>query len=171
MVTPPEARAASRTLLDVVRLSTTYLGEHGSSSPRLDAELIAAHALGVRRLDVYLQFDRVLAGGELEPLRELIRRRGAGEPVAYIIGEREFYSRTFSVSPEVLIPRPETETLVECALRRMQQADSPSLHVADLGTGSGCIAVTLAAERAGARLVATDVSAAALELAARNAHR
>ena len=98
MVTPPEARAASRTLLDVVRLSTTYLGEHGSSSPRLDAELIAAHALGVRRLDVYLQFDRVLAGGELEPLRELIRRRGAGEPVAYITGEREFYSRPFSVS-------------------------------------------------------------------------
>jgi len=103
---------AGRTVLDVLRLSTVYLGEHGSGTPRLDAELLCAHALGLQRMDVYLQFDRPLRDGELDVIRELVRRRGRGEPVAYLSGVREFYGRSFAVDPAVLIPRPETETLI-----------------------------------------------------------
>jgi len=162
-----------RTLMEVVRLSTGYLESHGSSSPRLDAELLAATALRLRRLDLYLQFDRPLEEEQLTAIRELVRRRGDGEPVAHITGEREFYSRPFAVSGDVLIPRPETERLVELTLRRAQslQHDGDGVRIADLGTGSGCIAVTLAAELPGARLTATDVSDEALHLAAANVER
>ena len=168
----PEAAPAARTLLDVVRLSTAYLTEHGSASPRLDAELLSAHALQLRRLDLYLQFDRLLDGAELSAIRELIRRRGHGEPVAYITGERGFYGRVFDVSPAVLVPRPETETLVERALKRIRSTGDPAaMRVADLGTGSGCIAVTLAAECPGLQVTATDASSAALAVARHNAAR
>jgi release factor glutamine methyltransferase len=109
-----------RTLVDVLRLSTDYVAQHGSASPRLDAELILAHALGMRRIDLYLLHDRPLREPELSATRELIRRRAGGEPVAYITGVREFYKRAFAVTPAVLIPRPETETLVEVALRRVR---------------------------------------------------
>jgi release factor glutamine methyltransferase len=159
--------------MEVVRLSTGYLQGHGSGSPRLDAELLAATALGVRRLDLYLQFDRPLDETQLTAIRELVRRRGDGEPVAYITGEREFYGRPFSVSAAVLIPRPETETLVELALKRIRAVsqDGRAPSIADLGTGSGCVAVTLAAEIPAATVVATDLSEAALAVAAANAHR
>jgi release factor glutamine methyltransferase len=167
----PEAAAAARTLLDVVRLSTTYLAVHRSASPRLDAELLCAHALRLRRLDLYLQFDRMLDGGELSTMRELVRRRAAGEPVAYITGERGFYSRVFEVTPDVLVPRPETETLVERAVKRLRSAGDDGVRALDLGTGSGCIAVTLAVDCPGLRVTATDSSAAALEVAKRNAGR
>jgi release factor glutamine methyltransferase len=162
-----------RTLMEVVRLSTGYLESHGSSSPRLDAELLAATALGLRRLDLYLQFDRPLEEEQLTAIRQLVRRRGEGEPVAHITGEREFYSRPFGVSGDVLIPRPETETLVEETLRRAHSLldDGDGVRIADLGTGSGCIAVTLAAELPGARVTATDVSDQALEVAAANVER
>ena len=164
---------AGRTVLDVLRLSTVYLGEHGSGTPRLDAELLCAHALGLQRMDVYLQFDRPLRDGELDVIRELVRRRGRGEPVAYLSGVREFYGRSFAVDPAVLIPRPETETLVEVVLRHLRAGPDGGrgARVADLGTGSGCIAVSLAAEMPGLRVVATDVSAAALVVAQRNAER
>jgi len=164
---------AGRTLLDILRLSTTYLGEHGSATPRLDAELLCAYALGLRRIDVYLQFDRQLRDDELNATRELVRRRARGEPVAYITGVREFYGRPFAVDPAVLIPRPDTETLVDVALRhlRARRDDARGARVADLGTGSGCIAVSLAAEIPALRVVATDVSAAALAVARRNAER
>ena len=162
-----------RTVMEVVRLSSGYLHEHGSASPRLDAELLAATALGVRRLDLYLQFDRPLDEVQLAAIRALVRRRGDGEPVAYITGEREFYGRPFAVSAAVLVPRPETETLVEVALLRMR-AMSGALRpprVADLGTGSGCVGVTLAVEEPRAAVVATDLSDAALAVAAANARR
>ncbi|HEY7928080.1 MAG TPA: peptide chain release factor N(5)-glutamine methyltransferase [Candidatus Dormibacteraeota bacterium] len=162
-----------RTLMEVVRLSTGYLDSHGSSSPRLDAELLAAQALKLRRIDVYLQFDRPLEEEQLGAIRELVRRRGDGEPVAHITGEREFHGRTFTVSPDVLIPRPETETLVGLAiaeaLRRAPGGEG--LRIADVATGSGCIAVTLAAELPGAKVTATDVSEAALGIARANATR
>lgn len=168
----PEAAPAARTLLDIVRLSTTYLTERGSASPRLDAELLCAHALELRRLDLYLQFDRLLGSTELSAVRELVRRRGQGEPVAYITGERGFYGRVFEVTPAVLVPRPETEALVERALQRIRAArEMTEMRVADLGTGSGCIAVTLAAECPGLQVTATDGSTAALEVARRNALR
>jgi release factor glutamine methyltransferase len=161
--------SAAPTLIDVLRLSTTYLGDHGSTSARLDAELLCAQALGLRRIDLYLQFDRPLDEQELTAIRELLRRRGKGEPVAYITGTREFYGRPFTVTPDVLIPRPDTETLVQRAVAFLRDRPGPSLRVADLGTGSGCIAITLGAEIPGTCLVATDVSDAALAVARANA--
>jgi release factor glutamine methyltransferase len=157
------------TLIDVLRLSTTYLGDHGSTSARLDAELLCAQALGLRRIDLYLQFDRPLDEIELTAIRELVRRRSKGEPVAYITGTREFYGRPFAVTREVLIPRPDTETLVQRAVEFLRARPGPVLRVADLGTGSGCIAITLAAEVPDLLVSATDVSAAALDIARRNA--
>ncbi|HEX6492647.1 MAG TPA: peptide chain release factor N(5)-glutamine methyltransferase [Candidatus Dormibacteraeota bacterium] len=165
---------AAPTLVDVVRLSTRFLSERGSDSPRLDAELLAAHSLGLRRIDLYLQHDRPLGEDELDPMRSLLRRRAAGEPVAYLVGEREFYGRPFRVTPDVLIPRPETETLVERTLRWARAtagAAGEGLRLADAGTGSGCIACTLAAELPGAEVVAGDVSAAAVAVARDNAAR
>ncbi|MBV8196074.1 MAG: peptide chain release factor N(5)-glutamine methyltransferase [Candidatus Dormibacteraeota bacterium] len=161
---------AERTVLDVVRLSTDYLAQHGSRSPRLDAELLCAHAWGLRRLDLYLQHDRPLPEAELAAARALVRRRAEGEPVAYITGSREFFNRTFAVDRSVLIPRPETETLVELAVQRIRSRGDECV-AADLGTGSGCIAVTLAAELSALRVVATDVSDAALDIARDNATR
>jgi release factor glutamine methyltransferase len=167
--TPPEVAAAPPTLIDVLRLSTTYLGDHGSSSARLDSELLCAQALGLRRLDLYLQFDRPLDAEELTSIRELVRRRGKGEPVAYITGTREFYGRPFTVTPDVLVPRPDTETLVQRADAFLRARPGAELRVADIGTGSGCIAITLAAEIPGMQVVATDVSPAALGVARANA--
>jgi release factor glutamine methyltransferase len=153
------------TLLDVLRLSTSFLAQHRSESARLDAELLTAHSLGLRRLDLYLQYDRPLREEELEPIRALLRRRAAGEPVAYLVGRREFYGRGFRVTPAVLIPRPDTETLIEAALQH------GATHIADVGTGSGCIAVTMACELPEARVVASDVSQDALDVARENARR
>ena len=167
--TPPEVASTTPTLIDVLRLSTTYLGDHGSTSARLDSELLCAQALGLRRIDLYLQFDRPLDEQELTSIRELVRRRGKGEPVAHITGTREFYGRPFRVTPDVLIPRPDTETLVQRAVSFLRDRPGAELGVADLGTGSGCIAITLGAEVPGMRVVATDVSPAALEVAGTNA--
>jgi release factor glutamine methyltransferase len=166
---PAEVAQTTPTLMDVLRLSTRYIGDHGSSSARLDSELLCAHALGLRRLDLYLQFDRPLDETELASIRELVRRRSKGEPVAYITGTRDFYGRTFSVTPDVLVPRPDTETLVQQAIVFLRARPGAELRVADLGTGSGCIAITLAAEVPGIRAIGTDVSAAALEVARANA--
>jgi release factor glutamine methyltransferase len=170
---PPDVASPAPTLMDVLRLSTTYLGDHGSSSARLDSELLCAQALGLGRLDLYLQFDRPLDEQELTAIRELVRRRGRGEPVAYITGSRDFYGRSFAVTRDVLVPRPETETLVERALAvlRTRVDGSEPARVADLGTGSGCIAITLAAQTPGIEAVATDLSSSALEVARANAQR
>lgn len=159
----------SRPLIDVVRLGAGYLADHGVEGARLDAELLAAHALGLRRLDLYLQYDRPLDEAELAPLRELLRRRARGEPVAYITGERDFFGRSFAVTPAVLVPRPETELLVQRALA--WAGDRDPLLAVDLGTGSGCIAVSLAAEALGIRALAVDASLAALQVARSNARR
>jgi release factor glutamine methyltransferase len=167
--TPPEVASAPPTLIDVLRLSTTYLGDHGSPSARLDSELLCAQALGLRRIDLYLQFDRPLDAAELTSIRELVRRRGKGEPIAYITGTREFYGRPFTVTRDVLVPRPDTETLVQRAVAFLRARPGEQLRVADLGTGSGCIAITLAAEVPGASVIATDLSRAALDVARANA--
>jgi len=164
------ADASSPTLLDVVRKTTDHLRQHGSESARLDAELICAHALQLGRLDLYLQYDRPLSPAQLEPIRTLLRRRSRGEPMAYLLGVREFYGREFAVTSAVLIPRPDTETLVESVLRWARGRGRP-LRIADVGTGSGCIGITLAAELPDAEVVLTDVSAEALAVAAENARR
>lgn len=161
-------------VLDLLRLSTGYLRERGSPSPRLDAEVLLAHVLGMERVQLYVHFDRPVDRGELDAYRELVRRRGRGEPVAYLVGEREFRSRPFSVSPAVLIPRPETELLVEAVLPLLDSL--PEGWVVDVGTGSGVIAVSLALEggslQSGSRpLAAVDCSADALEVARHNARR
>ncbi len=148
-----------------------------------------AHALGVKRLDLYLQFDRPLEEGELTPLRELVQRRSEHEPVAYLLGHKDFYSLPFAVDARVLVPRPETELLVELAVKRLAAGAEPvegspadedppvdadpsadgGPRVADVGTGSGCIIVSLLHALPAATGVATDVSAGALEVAATNA--
>lgn len=158
------------TLLEVLRRATGYLEAHGSSSPRLDAELLLAHALGVKRLDLYLQFDRPLEEEELAPYRELTARRGRGEPVAYLVGRREFMGLDFEVTPAVLVPNPDTELLVQRAVEWGRARPGP-LRVADIGTGSGCIAVAVAHYLPGATVVATDISPEAIAVARRNIAR
>jgi len=130
-----------------------------------------AHALGVGRLDLYLQFDRPLDEGELSKIRELVRNRGDHQPVAYLVGEREFYSLTFTVDERVLVPRPETEQLVEVTVAALKQLDAEVPTFVDVGTGSGCVAIATLWECPAARGHAVDVSDAALEIARRNAER
>ncbi|MFO0681323.1 MAG: peptide chain release factor N(5)-glutamine methyltransferase [Sandaracinus sp.] len=157
------------TIRRIVKWITDDLAPRGIGSPRLDAELIVAEALGVDRVKLYLDLERPLSPTELATIRGLVARRRKREPMAYLRGRREFYGREMIVSPAVLVPRPETETLVELALAAMP-ADR-ELRVLDLCTGSGCIGVTLLAERPLARAVLTDLSAEALEIARRNADK
>jgi release factor glutamine methyltransferase len=158
------------TLIEVLRRATGYLEQHGSTSPRLDAELLLAHALSLRRLDLYLQFERPLADPELVPYRELIARRGRGEPVAYLVGRKEFMKLEFEVTPDVLVPNPDTEPLVLRAIEWARARGGP-VRAVDVGTGSGCIAIALAHYVPEVSVCATDVSPAALEVARRNAER
>lgn len=169
------------TLIEVLKRATGYLESHGSSSPRLDAELLLAHALGLQRLDLYLQFDRLLRDDELAPYRELTAKRGRGEPVAYLVGRREFMGLTFEVTPDVLVPNPDTEVLVQRAvewgrsrgqaLQQARRVGEPGLRFADIGTGSGCVAVAVAHYLPGAIVEATDISAEAVSVARRNIAR
>lgn len=136
---------------------------------RLDAELLVGHALSIDRVALYMDLDRPLKEAELTAIRELVARRRKKEPVAYILGSREFYGRDFETTPAVLIPRPDTETLIERALQVVSADDEGRLL--DLCTGSGCIGITLAAERPRLRVDLTDVSSEALAVARRNAER
>jgi release factor glutamine methyltransferase len=161
------ARKGPLSLLEVVRSSTEYLERHAVESARLNAEHLAAHVLGKKnRIDIYLEFDRPLGATELDPMRELLRRRAAGEPLQHLLGTVEFYGREFLCDARALVPRPETERLVELVLERIP-LDSP-VAVLDVGTGSGVIALTIAAERPAARVVALDQSTDALALAREN---
>lgn len=158
------------TIVEVLKLSADYLQKHGSDSPRLDAELLLAHALGLRRLDLYLRFDRPLGEPELVAYRGLVARRAKGEPVAYLTGHKEFMGLDFEVTPAVLVPNPDTEVLVQRAVERAREQQRP-LRVADVGTGSGCIAIAVAHYAGNTEVWASDISADALEVAARNAAR
>ena len=158
------------TIVEVLKLSTDYLGKHGSDSPRLDAELLLAHATDMRRLDLYLKFDRPLTEPELSAYRALVARRGKGEPVAYLVGHKEFMGLDFEVTPDVLVPNPDTEVLVQRAVAIARESGAP-IHVADVGTGSGCIAISVAHYAANAEVWATDISAEALAISARNVAR
>src|SRR5262249_4641274 len=146
-----------------------FLRKKGVEGPRLEAQILLAHALGCQKIELYVRHDEEPAEDKRTAFREMIRKRAEGMPVAYLVGYREFYSLPFTVSPAVLIPRPETETLVMQALGLMRSMESP--HVLDLGTGSGCIAITLAKQHKSVRVTAVDVSALALELASANAKR
>lgn len=159
------------TIGTLLETAAPYLREKGSSSPRLDAELLLAHALGVERINLYMEFDRPLATPEVDRFRSLIARRAGHEPVAYIVGVAHFRHLRLEATPATLIPRPETEELVEAALallRRRPVLGATRPVVADVGTGSGAIALSIAQE-AGLPVLAVDTSMAALEVAARNA--
>jgi len=160
---------AVRTTMELVHLSAAHLKSRGSESPRLDAELLVAHGIGCRRLDLYLDFEKPLGDEEVDRIRELVRRRATGEPVAYIIGQKEFYGRAFRVTADTLIPRPETEHLIEQVVA--WAGERGELSILDLGTGSGCVGVTLACELPGAHVLMTDVSQLALNMASENAAR
>ena len=145
-----------------------YLGGHGVDSPRLCGELLLAHVLGCSRLDLYLRFEQPLKPEELADFKKLILRRKSREPVDYILGSREFYGLNLLVGPGVLVPRPETEHLVEEALARLKGVKAP--RILDLCTGSGAVALALAHERPDAVVTGCDISPEALTWARRNAH-
>lgn len=157
------------TIRRMIKWITDDLAPRGIASPRLDAELIVAHALEVDRVKLYLDLDRPLSPPELASIRALVARRRKREPMAYLRGRREFYGRDMIVSPAVLVPRPETETLVERALALLPSEQSA--RVLDLCTGSGCVGVTLLAERPALRATLTDLSPEALDVARQNAEK
>ncbi len=155
---------------DLLREAGNFLEQKGIPSPRLEAELLLAHSLSIDRVGLYTRFRDPLDDGEVGTFREFCKRRIRGEPTAYITGRKEFFSLDFIVSPAVLIPRPETEELVQAALDQID-GDGKGSVIADVGTGSGCIAVTLSSLKKELRLVATDISRDALAVAEKNARR
>lgn len=159
------------TILELLRWTTAYFGRHGIESARLDAEVLLAHALETERLRLYIDHDKPVQPAERDRFRALVQCRAVERiPVSLLIGEREFWSLPFRVTADVLTPRPETETLVEAALSRLPESDAAA-RILDVGTGSGAIALSLASERPRAELTATDLSKAALQIAAENADR
>lgn len=156
-----------QSVLEVLKKAETYLARAGLESPKVNAEWLLAETLGCKRLDLYLQFDRPLEESVLAILRERLQRRARGEPLEYILGNVEFHEIRLNVGPGVLVPRKETEVLVERIIERMKQVDAP--RIVDLGTGSGAIALALAHALPTARILAIDSSKQALSQARANA--
>ncbi len=189
MATSSSGPLTPRTAGEVLARSREFFEAKGVDSPRLEAELLVGHAIGLDRLGLYMAMDRPLEKDELTTARELVSRRAKGEPTAYLLGYREFYGRRFQVGPGVLIPRPDTELLVDRARAiakeleppkvktpfvagisdQPEQADERRITACDLGTGSGCIAITVTLEVPLVRMLAIDISKDALEVARTNA--
>jgi release factor glutamine methyltransferase len=157
------------TLGEVLAATTEYLDRKGIDTPRLDAELILSHALGLSRLELYTSFDRPLTDVERAAARPLVERRGRREPLAYILGEWGFRRLTLGTDARALVPRPETEIVVERAIAAIAAIEEP--RVVDVGTGTGAIALAIVDEHPGAKVTGTDVSPGALSLARENALR
>ncbi len=155
------------TILRLIDWTANYLAQRGAEYPRLDAQVLLAHVLGCDKIHLYTRHDELASEEARQRFRDLVRRRAEGCPVAYLVGRKEFYSLAFEVNPSVLIPRPDTETLVVECLAAVKGLDGP--RVLDVGTGSGNVAVTVAHHHNGAKVTATDVSREALAVAARNA--
>ncbi len=159
------------TLIELLNVTADYLAEKEFEEARLNAERLLAHALGMSRIELYTNYDRPLTPDELAGFKSLLKRRLAHEPLQYILGEAEFYSLPFKVSPAVLIPRPETELLVEQVVSHCRNvfADEDEIQILEIGTGSGCIAIALAKNISNAVLTAVDISHEALKIAYGNA--
>jgi release factor glutamine methyltransferase len=162
-----ESEKAIWTPLKIIQWAIPYLTQKGISHARFDAECLIAHALRIDRLKVYLQFDRPLDPNELTLIREYLKRRALHEPIQYILGVREFFGHSFKVGPGVLIPRPETEQLVELAIDYLKGIPEEKRLVLDLGTGSGCIAISVA-KAISCQIWAVDISEVALQIAQEN---
>lgn len=156
------------TLLDLIQRTTAFLEKRGVPSARFDTEQIVARALGLTRMQLYLQFERTLGEAELDALRPLVVRRGNREPLQHVLGDTSFCGLTLACDARALVPRPETEVLVNALIERAPDAEG---LMADVGTGSGAIALAFLAARPGWRAIATDISPTALELARENAER
>lgn len=167
---PGSAPPKSWTIGSLVKWATDDFRARGIENPRLDAELLVAYTLKIDRMRVILDGDRPLEGAELSQLRDLVKRRRSFEPIAYLRGKREFYGLEFRVDKRVLVPRPDTETLVDAALARSTHV-SMSMQQLDLCTGSGCVAVAMARQRPTASVYASDISKDALAVARENALR
>src|SRR4030066_2469653 len=157
------------TVLESINLSTQYLSQKGIESPRINAELLLANILCCKRLDLYLSFERPLSEAEMQKYREHIKRRGTFEPLQYIVGKVEFYGLELKENPSVLIPRPETELLVESILNQYRKEQK--LLILDIGCGSGNIAIALAVNLPQSKIVSTDISDEALLIAKENSER
>jgi len=159
-------------ILEVLKRSAEFLAKRGVASPRLQVELLLAHLLKMPRMNLYLNFERVLTRAETEALRDAVRRRGQREPLQYIVGSVSFCGLELTVNPHVLVPRPETELLAEHAWKFLQQrASAAPLRALDLCTGSGCLALALLAHAPQVEVDATDISPDALDVARQNASR
>jgi release factor glutamine methyltransferase len=158
-------------IIDLLNWTTEHLQKKGIDSPRLTTERLLAHVLGMRRVELYLQYDRLLTSAELQAFKTVLQRRLRREPLQYVLGETEFYGLRFKVTPAVLIPRPETEVLVEQVIHRVrsQYGTEAEVVILDVGTGSGNIAVALAHHLKRARVTAVDLSSEALAVARENA--
>jgi release factor glutamine methyltransferase len=165
------ARDSEWTIGRLLSWTTDYLSRHGIEEARLSAELLVAHAIRCRRIDLYTRFDRVPDESQLAPLRDTVKRAAQHEPIAYLIGEKEFFSIPLVVTRDVLIPRPETESLVEWVIDHCAATGRAAPRLLDVGTGSGCIVIATLVSIPGATGVATDVSGTALAVAAQNAER
>ena len=159
-------------MLDIVTIlqrTQEFFAEQEIDSPRLDAELLLCHLLNMDRLELYLKFDQPLTNVELTQLRTLVRRRGNREPLAWIIGQKGFYKHDFIVTPDVLCPRPDTETLVEVALQLI--SNDQETFIADIGCGSGCVGLSLALDRPNSKLFAIDITDEAIHCTKQNVQR
>ncbi len=162
-----------KTVLEVITATADYFAKNKVASPRLNIEHLLAHVLGKKRMELYMEFDRTLSEESLAPLRDLVKRRAGGEPLQYLLGTAEFLSHTLKCDKRALIPRPETEELVEALIldARAEDCAWKSGHIVDVGTGTGCIALALAVAFPEARITAADCSDDALALAAENAEK